>query len=619
MKETITKKMFQIGDIAVLANQSGENFLYDNIEKKLIGDNDVTYTNSSVRKGDYTRGRIGKVHTGMILQTTEDGKKCRIYDAYNKKLIVDNWELVAASKDYSSDLIALLINPETGKYHVFNSGFMGIEGYDIFDTPFDNARMLDSEDVASLALTLNGKEAYYYAHSSGLVTGFDYDNIEQIMEDDIIVTLNGKDKQFVLDGNMQNMSQIYENIRVSNNVKHSTRTVNYFLYCDKDDYTDVYRANWRGINTKFRSKRYDNMKYVATMEIDADKKDVPTKLVYYFFGEKDGETYLLKGTSVGKEEPNKAIPIKEVAHIKILEPLGKNACIMHADNGKQGLIISYNDIDTVFDRRDDSELFEPDYDYVHRFGKNYVFGLQKGKKTDIYSANIYYQSKGGYMDKDLEILSVKGNKVVYKKNKSYGIGRIEHSNFHGRSGYTNVRELGGGFYEYTEDGKKGVYDTINNVCDEIHYVGPKNNGDRYSKQIFVVKSDGEYEWLEFDPCCPPDPRYSDIEVKKDKAYLKADKLEFCGEMVNASTNNKSTLYTLYGSVIKSYDKPVSVSIQEEVDEKLYVVENGDEKDYFELKDDKFKPVEIIDISAKPTQGIQRKKSLSRKPQQKKDE
>ena len=128
MSETITKKKFQIGDIAVLENQNGEQFLYDVKEKRLIGNGDFAYKSSIKVQSDYYSGLVGDHHTGMILQKTEDGKRCRIYDALHKKMIVENWEYVASSEDGDMDLVAVLKNPETQKYHIFHSCFMGKDG-----------------------------------------------------------------------------------------------------------------------------------------------------------------------------------------------------------------------------------------------------------------------------------------------------------------------------------------------------------------------------------------------------------------------------------------------------------------------------------------------------------
>lgn len=354
-------------------------------------------------------------------------KSVRIYDALNEKTVADNWLVIKQIDGYYH--LAIIQNPTTGKYHLFNESAYR-KASNPFEEEYDDIKYLfeDYDSGKNFAFTKNGKVGIY-STKKGLITPIKYDNIEHI--GDITIFTEGKYKFFTGIADTKDnevKSPLFEDIIVDEKNSH-------IFYCKRNSMIAIYYLKKYHCKLMFTTSIHDEISCINTYE-----EDRSTKTEYKFLV-KDGEKYgLIYGVDDRSEENETSC--KKIADVVYDEISYKDRNYFLKRDNKVGLFKgNYKKSYTIGCRYDN--IVEIDYNYYELFN---------GEFCDI----INLDSPNNPLITNCKVIKNLGGDVIFEKNGKKGIVMISRNGTKIFKDYDEVEYLGGMYYKIQKNGKVGI-------------------------------------------------------------------------------------------------------------------------------------------------------------------
>lgn len=483
-------------------------------------------------------------------------KYVRIYDALNEKTIADNWLVIDWWCNYYD--LTILQDPCTQKYHLFH-GDKYRTALNIFENEFDEVKYLyDYYGDRYFSVSKNGKKAIYSSRK-GLITSYEYDDIERIGFATVFTQENHKFFTWNnLSGNKVK-SPLFDDIRCD--IHNSS-----IIYCQRNLMIAIYFVDEFNCRLLFTIPTCDDIECVDKIE-DPD-------YIYsilgseYIFLVKRNNKYGLSSGVVNRDDENE-VPCQSLTNIEYDGIEYKDGNYFLEKDGKKGLFTGI---------AKNKRLINVNYDKIIQLRDSNYYELFNGENCDIINL-----SDRSIVLSDCKIIKNIGYSVIYEKHGMKGIFyTLKDNKFLLLNGYDDIEYLGYSYYLVTQNGKKGIlYGTetiiepkyesieINGYC-EYRNLGVLG----YSKTLYFAlkKSDGNYDLAKY---------------KKGKYSSDENKLEFLnGQGFNDiklydsimvfRDNNNAYVYSYEEKLLKTYPATVDITTtavksgKEEID--LYIVD-----------------------------------------------
>lgn len=495
----------------------------------------------------------------------------RIYDALHEKIVVDDWLIVKRMANHSG--LVILQNPDTKKYRLFQTDKFRTS-LNVFDNEYDDIQYLcEYNGKFYFVLTKNGKKAVY-SSSNGIITPFEYDDIEKIGE--VIIFKQGEYKFFTcLKTYKTNIikSPLFDEINGDKKNKN-------FLYCKKDNKISIYYIENFHTRLLFTTTACDDIKYMQSI-YNYDYEGIRLNVSKYIFLAKKCNKYGLLSGSVSKDEEN-AVPCQLLVNIEYDEIDYNGYRYFLNKDGKQGLFNGY--------------LINVEYDKVVPINYDF-YELYNGDSCDIVLIN---NNNNNNMQTTIinncKIIENNNDAVVFEKNGKKGIFWVFYNGkYHIFDSFDDVEYLGFGYFLVTKNEKKGIIHNAQ-VIIEPKYKSIEMNGIyKYSPDILgctflLKKSDGKHELVKYKTrnynWNVREFEYSDVESFND--------IELFDYIVVFKNQNNTYIYNYDGKLLKTI--PANVQVSRTVVNKggykigLYLIDGR----YYFLNNQKFEEVPIED-------------------------
>lgn len=394
-----------IDGVAIIKSSiSGKTGLLDIKKNMLIGELD--YYNIKADEQDKLYYQIKNV---------DDSKVISIYDIVNKKYLVCDFEIVGSLIFAASDIIFVYIlkSPVDGKIHLFDVNNCRDKD-NIFNKQLNNATYIIDSHHYKLTDT-NDKKALY-SLNKGLVTEFEYDNIEK--EEDVIIYTKETKKSF----STYDYNGISNNIIGEFNEIKSDKKIEQLLYCKDEEYTSIYDLKVGSFILKeprdleciarfIYLVGFDSLNY-EYLFIGTDKYTKKKSLISVMYEEKTEE--------VSKKYLAKNYDAINIDHFLCSEREG----ILYLESNKK--------LDLFIGGFNHYNLLELKSDKIEHLGKN-CYAITKDGCTDIIEAD---DTLNKIAIKNCNIKDKSNDAIIYSQKNNEGkelegIFYFEDSEYHG--------------------------------------------------------------------------------------------------------------------------------------------------------------------------------------------
>ena len=277
------------------------------------------------------------------------------------------------------------------------------------------------------AISKQGKKALY-SDKLGLVTPYQYDNIERI--GNAIVFTEGENKYFrCLDLDNENESPIFEEIFGDENNRD-------LLYCKRGTMMAIYSLSEFRSKLLFTTDAFDDIHCIKSINVSG----LGEASEYIFAAEEKNKYGLLSG--VVNKKDDSVVSCENLTKVEYDKIEYKDGNYFLTKNDKQGLFTGTLEkhyiINAIYDK------------VVPLYNKHYA--VFKGEFCDI--INIIKKTK---VLSNCKIIINNGSSLIYEKNGQKGILYILNDSTHFTlNGYDDIEYLGYSFYLVTKNGKKGI-------------------------------------------------------------------------------------------------------------------------------------------------------------------
>ena len=479
----------------------------------------------------------------------------RIYDALNEKTIADNWLVIKQYDSYYH--LTVLQDPSTQKYHLFHEDKYRT-ALNIFESEFDEVKYLyDYYGDKYLSVSKNGKKAIY-STKKGLITSYEYDDIERIGSATVFTQGNHKFFTCLKDSKENEVkSPLFDDIRCD--IHDSS-----LIYCKRDSMIAIYYVEEWFCKLLFTIPICDDIERVRIIE---DSGYSRLGLEYIFLVKKNNKYGLSSGV-VNKDDENE-VPCQSLANIEYDGIEYEDGDYFLEKGDKKGLFTG-----TAKNNR----LINANYDKIIPLWNSNYYELFNGENCSI--INLSDQSVAL---SDCKIIKNIGSSVIYEKNGIKGVfWTLRDNKFLLLDGYDDIEYLGHSYYLVTQNGKRGILYGTETII-EPKYESIEINGYHTYKNLDVL----DYAKTLYFALKKTDGNYDLAKYKKGEYSWNENELEFLnGQGFNDvrlydsimvfRDDNNAYVYSYDEKLLKTYPANVDITTttvksgKEEID--LYIVD-----------------------------------------------
>lgn len=496
IKKNIALKTTEIhNDIAVVERSNQEISLLD-----------IT-TNKIVMPFAYSQDKfIGDLY---VREMRENEPFVDIYDAKEKKLIVDRWSQISCDKTNGRETIRLLKSPVDGNLHIFNHEKYGT-GDDIFTMGFDKITKVsnhtnNSDHSCYYIVEKDNKKGIYNSHY-GMLFATKYDDIITNSDGNVFIFTDGNKKSISFPN--QNIVSKDEMAKFDEVTMHENGRI---LFCKLDNEYYIFDCNFQNL---ILSGKFSD---VSLMTIDG--YNTPNT-VFDFVVTKNDKKGLIRVTHDHLKQYNFSYLLEPIYDDIKFDDNFDNDIYRFQDNGKWGLV----DLENQFFIKPQFSEFE--ILYYDDFGDMYLKVPKKGK-FDL----VYVSAYKNDIDRDSNKVKLKIKRVltgctsiekfkqenqysIYEKDGKLGIvSKIGGHFSNTQNKYDSIKQWGDtDLFEVTQNGKKGIiyfneeeieivpieYEDIDVKWHKIYPFFSSNSLEKSQIYLALKKTDDKYDFAKID-------------------------------------------------------------------------------------------------------------------------
>ncbi len=535
---------------------------------EVIGENDKYYTIYDNRNHFFFQTK--EIEARQVNDNYCNRDAIRIYDTLNEIMVVEDSEV---AKIFYSDYNLIVLKSALGKLHIFDLKLYR-KSVNILDESYDNVELLFEEyGERYLSVTLNDKKGLY-VQGKGFITPITFDNIEYLIGSYphyyLVFTLNGKKALYKQNHGLVTIFE-YDDIKKENNIIIFTKGNKYqfaflnnpndksiefdkmefdreplshnLVYCYANSFCYVYDLEMNKLLLKIKSdevaflKKFDGYYERDYYYMFKFKKHNKYGIVHI---EHHHQNCMMRTRTALKNEYDN-INYNQYANAYFLEK-----------DGKFGLFIGNRIYNT---------LIEPKYDKIDYFGECY-YAFYTGNKCVISKATNPLEPVLEDI-KVIESYNAYTLNIIYQKNGLLGIISVEREDKKLniiQSEYTNIRFLGGDFFEVEKDGKKGIVQhgklKVPAMYDYVEIHGDDRNIHSSDTIYFSLQLGDNCELAK---CC----YFHSFEVDID--YIdKYQEIKFLYDIFTVKDNDNLYIYNYKQELLKTFPRDTSFVVYEKI-------------------------------------------------------